>query len=135
MEVRLHVYNQFVGTIYFDDLNVRVAGTTLPATSIGSVNGGIPTTFELQANYPNPFNPSTTIQFGVPRNADVALVIYNVLGQRIRTLVDHEQRSAGRYSVVWDGRDDGGSSVGSGMYFYRLETGQVALVKKMLMLK
>jgi flagellar hook assembly protein FlgD len=49
--------------------------------------------------------------------------------------VDHEQRSAGRYSVVWDGRDNSGNSVGSGMYFYRLETGGVALVKKMLMLK
>jgi hypothetical protein len=132
MEVRLHVYNQFVGTLYFDDLNVRVAGTTL---SVAPGANGLPKTFELTNNYPNPFNPSTTIQFGLPRNADVALVIFNVLGQRIRTLVDHEQRSAGRYSVVWDGRDDGGNSVGSGMYFYRLETGQVALVKKMLMLK
>jgi hypothetical protein len=132
MEVRLHVYNQFVGTVYFDDLNVRVAGTTL---SVAPGADGLPKTFELTNNYPNPFNPSTTIQFGVPRNADVALVIYNVLGQRIRTLVDHEQRSAGRYSVVWDGRDEGGNTVGSGMYFYRLETGQVAIVKKMLMLK
>jgi hypothetical protein len=132
MEVRLHAYNQFVGTVYFDDLNIRVAGTTL---SVAPGSEGLPKTFELTNNYPNPFNPSTTIQFGLPRNADVALVIYNVLGQRIRTLVDHEQRSAGRYSVVWDGRDEGGNSVGSGMYFYRLETGQVALVKKMLMLK
>ena len=135
MEVRLHAYNQFVGTVYFDDLNVRVVGTTLPQTSVGAGNSGLPKTFELQANYPNPFNPTTTIQFGVPHSADVALVIYNVLGQRVRTLVDHEQRSAGRYSVVWDGRDDGGNTVGSGMYFYRLETGNVALVKKMLMLK
>jgi hypothetical protein len=132
MEVRLHVYNQFVGTIYFDDLNVRVVGTT---TGVAAGSDGLPSTFELSNNYPNPFNPSTTIQFGVPRNADVTLAVYNVLGQRIRTLVDHELRAAGRYSVVWDGRDAGGNAVGSGMYFCRLETGQMALVQKMLLLK
>jgi len=131
MEVRLHAYNQFVGTVYFDDLNIRVAGTTTGLAQSG--NG--PKTFELANNYPNPFNPSTTIQFGVPQTAQVSLVIYNVLGQKVRTLVDNEQRASGRYSVVWDGRDNGGNTVGSGMYFYRLETGQVALVKKMLLLK
>ena len=135
MEVRLHAYNQFVGTIYFDDLNIRVAGTTLNPTSVGSSKDGLPKVFELANNYPNPFNPTTTIQFGVPHTADVSLMVYNILGQRVRMLVDHEQRSAGRYSVVWDGRDDLGNTVGSGMYFYRLETGQVALVRKMLMLK
>jgi hypothetical protein len=132
MEARLHVYNQFVGTVYFDDMNIRVAGTTL---SVAPGSDGTPKTFELSNNYPNPFNPTTTIEFGVPHSAQVAIMIYNVLGQRVRMLVDHEQRSAGRYSVVWDGRDDAGSNVGSGMYFYRLETGNVAIVKKMLMLK
>ncbi len=132
MEARLHVYNQFVGTVYFDDLNIRVAGTTL---SVAPGSDGTPKTFELSNNYPNPFNPTTTIEFGVPHSAQIAIMIYNVLGQRVRMLVDHEQRAAGRYSVVWDGRDDAGSTVGSGMYFYRLETGNVAIVKKMLMLK
>ena len=132
MEVRLHVYNQFVGTVYFDDLNIRVVGTT---TSVAPGSDGLPKTFELSNNYPNPFNPSTTIQFAVPHAAEVTLDIYNVLGEQIRTLVDHEQRSTGRYSVVWDGKDRNGNIVGSGMYFYRLETGQVALVQKMLLLK
>jgi flagellar hook assembly protein FlgD len=64
----------------------------------------------------------------------VSLVIYNVLGQKIRTLVE-EPRSAGRYQVVWDGRDDRGMTVGSGTYFCRLQAGDFAIVQKMLLLK
>ncbi len=132
VEIRLHVYSTFVGTIYWDDLSLeRIAGT-LGVREIA--NGDLPKTFELSHNYPNPFNPSTKIQYAVPRQSMVSLVIYNILGQRVRTLVSGEH-NAGRFEVTWDGRDDHGLSVGSGVYFYRLESGSLALVQKMLLLK
>jgi hypothetical protein len=131
LEVRLHVYNRFTGTIYWDDLTVDVIGTT---TAVGGAKDGLPSTYELSENYPNPFNPSTTIQYGVPRDGAVAIDIYNVMGQKIRTLVD-DYRAAGRYVATWDGRDDRGYVVGSGVYFYRLTSGNTGIVKKMLLLK
>jgi hypothetical protein len=131
MEVRLHVYNDFVGTVYFDDVTfTRVAGTT----SVGPIADAAPKVYELSNNYPNPFNPSTQIQYAVPRASNVSLIIYNVLGQQVRTLVDGPQ-NAGRFTVTWDGRDHSGRVVGSGVYFYRLNAGETSIVKKMLMLK
>jgi hypothetical protein len=131
LEVRLHVYARFTGTVYFDDLTVQDIGTT---SGVAGNKDGVPGTFELANNYPNPFNPSTNIRYGVPHDSHVSLVIYNVLGQKVNGLVDM-QRSAGRYDVVWDGRDDAGQSVGTGVYFYRLQAGETVLVKKMLLLK
>ncbi len=94
-----------------------------------------PAVFSLAANYPNPFNPQTTIQYALPQAADVALTVYNVLGQPIRTLVA-EHQAAGRYAVEWDATNDRGQSVSSGMYFYRLQAGGDFLdIKKMLLLK
>jgi hypothetical protein len=132
MEVRMHVYATFVGTVYFDDVTLQRVSKT---TAIEPVPGNdLPKVYELSNNYPNPFNPSTTIQYAVPRVSNVSLVIYNVLGQKIRTLVDQPQ-NAGRFNVTWDGRDNVGHVVGSGVYFYRLNAGETSLVKKMLMLK
>ncbi len=94
-----------------------------------------PAVFSLATNYPNPFNPQTTIQYALPQAADVALTVYNVLGQPVRTLVA-EHQSAGRYAVEWDATNDSGQSVSSGMYFYRLQAGGDFLaVQKMLLLK
>ncbi len=94
-----------------------------------------PAVFSLAANYPNPFNPQTTIQYALPQAADVGLTVYNVLGQPIRTLVA-EHQAAGRYAVEWDATNDSGQSVSSGMYFYRLQAGGDFLaVQKMLLLK
>ncbi|MEK6756448.1 MAG: FlgD immunoglobulin-like domain containing protein, partial [Bacteroidota bacterium] len=110
LEVRLHVYSRFVGTIYFDDLTVQKIGTT---TSVDLAKNGIPKVFELSNNYPNPFNPSTKIQFGVPHEGNISLVIYNMLGQRIRTLA-RGVYVPGQYTVTWDGRDETGRTVESG---------------------
>jgi hypothetical protein len=88
----------------------------------------------LLQNYPNPFNPSTTIQYWVAKENPVQITIYNVNGQKVRTLVA-ETCIPGRYSAVWDGRDDGGIAVATGMYLYRLRVGPYSSVKKMLMLK
>ena len=94
-----------------------------------------PEMFGLANNYPNPFNPATTIKYALPQAADVELTVYNVVGQPVRTLVA-EHQSAGRYVVEWDATNDSGHSLSSGMYFYRLQTGgEFREVKKMLLLK
>ncbi|MXW79027.1 MAG: T9SS type A sorting domain-containing protein, partial [Gemmatimonadetes bacterium] len=94
-----------------------------------------PEVFSLANNYPNPFNPATTIKYALPQAADVQLSVYNVLGQPVRTLVA-EHQNAGRYVVEWDATNDSGHSLSSGMYFYRLEAGGDFLeTKKMLLLK
>ena len=95
-------------------------------------NEELPLSYSLSQNYPNPFNPSTTIRFEIPLQSRVELIIYNVIGQKIATLFD-EEKEAGRYSVVWNGRNETGSDVGSGVYFscFRAE-GYVAVRKLML---
>jgi len=95
----------------------------------------IPTEFNLAQNYPNPFNPNTSIAYGLNNRAAVTLAIYNVLGQKVRTLVNNKQQLAGSYIAKWDGRNDAGLLVPSGMYVYRLEAGDRILARKMLMLK
>ena len=94
-----------------------------------------PEAFALVNNYPNPFNPATTIKYALPQAADVELTVYNVVGQPVRMLVA-EHQSAGRYVVEWDATNDSGHSLSSGMYFYRLQAGgEFHEVKKMLLLK
>jgi hypothetical protein len=94
----------------------------------------IPTTFSLSNAYPNPFNPSTNIQFGIAKSENVKLVVYNILGQKITTLVN-SQMKAGNYTVTWNGKNDFGAQVVSGVYFYRLESQSFSVTKKMILLK
>jgi hypothetical protein len=89
----------------------------------------LPQAYGLGQNYPNPFNPTTEIAFALPEAAHVTLEIYNVLGQRVATLVD-DFREAGTYTVNWDA-----SSQSSGIYLYRLQTGQFIETRKMILLK
>ena len=93
-----------------------------------------PTEFALRQNYPNPFNPETTIKFDLAESGQVELRIYNMVGQVVRTLVD-ENQAAGRYSIRWDGRDDRGLTVSSGIYFYSLRADKFRAVKKLMLLK
>ena len=102
-------------------------------TSLSDVNM-IPSTFALHQNYPNPFNPKTQIQFDIPEQGYVELAIYNLMGQKIRTLTSM-QLKAGYHDIVWDGTNDFGDKVASGMYFYTLGSGTSLLTKKMLYLK
>jgi hypothetical protein len=131
LEVRLHVYARFTGTIYWDDVSISVIGSL---TSAGGSKTEMPVSYELGDNYPNPFNPSTKIQVGIPEAGNATLVIYNTLGQTVRTVMD-EYRAAGRFEVTWDGKDDTGRTVGTGVYLYRLVSGQTSLVKKMILVK
>ena len=93
-----------------------------------------PREYSLGQNYPNPFNPSTSIMYDVPLTSNVSLIIYDILGRNVRTLLN-EQHNAGSYSVEWDGKNADGLLVTSGIYFYRLEADQFAITKKMVLLK
>ena len=93
-----------------------------------------PEVFALRSNYPNPFNPSTTIKYQLPEAADVRLEVFNVVGQVVKTLVAGNE-GAGRYTVSWDATNDSNQSLGSGIYFYRLVAGDFQQVNKMLLLK
>lgn len=92
--------------------------------------------FSLTQNYPNPFNPSTFIRFSlsVDHSIETSLIVYNILGEKVRTIVD-EQKGAGNYEVPWDGKDNLGKEVASGIYFYQLKVGEFAECKSMLFLK
>jgi len=93
-----------------------------------------PETFSLSQSYPNPFNPSTTIEYQLPNSAQVTLSVYNSLGQLVNTLVN-EEKDAGYYQAVWNGNDNHGNQVASGIYFYRLQTGNFINTKKMILLR
>lgn len=109
--------------------------TTKDVTSVRELADGIPVEFKLNQNYPNPFNPTTTIRFGLPEAATVRLEIYNMIGQRIATLIAGEFYTAGTYEAVWDALDESGNVVSSGLYIYRLSAGDYVNVKKMMFTK
>ena len=94
----------------------------------------IPVTFALHANYPNPFNPTTTISYDLPERAQVTLDIYDILGKQIKTLVNQSQ-DAGNKIAVWDGTDNLGRQVSAGVYLYQIQAGGFAQTRKMLLLK
>lgn len=94
-----------------------------------------PREYYLLQNYPNPFNPSTTINYSIADDSNVKLIIYNLLGKEITTLINDDEKSAGAYSVVWDGKNKFGNEVSSGLYFYRLITQKFVQTNKMLLLR
>jgi hypothetical protein len=116
--------------------NVKVYN--YPVTGITSVPGneelGIPWEFSLAQNYPNPFNPATQIEFTLPKFQHVSLVVYDVLGRKVKTLIDEERR-AGQHRVTWAGTNDLGQSVSSGVYFYQLKSGDLMKIRKMILVR
>ncbi len=113
------------------DVDFVRGGAQKPALT----NAQTPASFSLSSNYPNPFNPETAISYQLPANSRVNLTVYNLNGQMVRRLVN-ENQSAGSYTVKWDGRDDHGVPVSSGVYFYRLTTGSgFVATRKMVLLR
>ncbi len=130
-----------------DETQLKINGALLSTSTSASIavdgiSGGplLPETFELFQNYPNPFNPTTTIEFTIGLSSDgsatqdVALDIFNILGQRVNTLVD-EKLPSGHYSIEWNSRSISGHRVATGIYFYRLIVGSESETKKMLLIK
>lgn len=110
-------------------------GAAYASASLFTESSVIPDQFMLYNNYPNPFNPSTTIKFDLPENSRVSMVVYNLLGESVRTLVNSEDYKPGKYSVEWDGKNNGGLTVPSGVYLIRFETEKYREVKKAILLK
>lgn len=103
-------------------------------TSIKPIENNIPADFVLKQNYPNPFNPITKIEYYIPKATFVTLKIYDIMGIEIKTLVS-EEKYMGKYYVIWNGRNDKDEMVSSSIYFYKLETDENKIVRKMVFLK
>lgn len=128
-EFRLKTFKPFTGNDVF-----QFKGSLLPTSVKGKNVNEFPRNFELFSNYPNPFNPSTTISYYLPKATQVKLVIYNLLGQEVETLVNKEQ-PAGKHFINWDGKNQAGQTVSAGLYIYRVEAGTVSKSGEMILLK
>jgi hypothetical protein len=117
-----------------DKIDLSSAEGRLMAVSLVNASPDLPDRFTLYQNYPNPFNPETRIDFELPQSCRVELSVYNLLGRRVRILADGDY-SAGSHTVTWDGSDDSGSAVSSGVYFYRLTASGISETRKMLLMK
>jgi hypothetical protein len=137
---RREQYGIDIGTEYWlktflDDILAHKARIVLlPPGGPLAREPSIPERFSLSQNYPNPFNPTCEIAYTLPTGCHVTLTIYNILGQEVIALVD-EYQNAGNQSVTWDGQDDQGREVTSGLYLYRLQAGDFMQVKKMVLMK
>jgi hypothetical protein len=126
------IYNDFSsGTPIVQKIEPEFVGGKI---ALSGFHKAVPEKFALLQNAPNPFNPSTVMAYDLPQSAHVRLEVFNILGQKVKTLVDGYQ-DAGSYRVVWNGDDDYGSSVASGIYFYRISAGQNTDVRKMTLIK
>ena len=113
---------------------VSLEETSLPATGVLRQVAALPAGFALAPNYPNPFNPSTTISYQLSQAEDVVLSIWNLAGQLVRELVRAPQ-TTGHYSVAWDGRDGAGGLLANGVYIYEIRAGDHRAARKMLLMK
>ncbi|KAA3637035.1 MAG: T9SS C-terminal target domain-containing protein [Calditrichaeota bacterium] len=107
---------------------------TSPVSVEELISPEIPESFTLSQNYPNPFNPETAIEYSIPARANVSIEVFNVLGQKVKTLVD-KNHAAGVYRIVWDGMNKSGKKVSSGVYLYKLTTDDFSETKTMILLK
>lgn len=103
-------------------------------TFVSARDQNLPESFGLSPNYPNPFNPETIIRYQLPNSSEVELIMYNTLGQKIRTIVN-EKQFPGYYEVIWDGRNDSGEQVPSGVYIYQLKAGEFVDARKLLLIR
>ncbi len=116
----------------YGKIDVMATLQLLPVDEAGE-ESFVPQTMELLQNYPNPFNPTTVIPYAVNERAEIQISVINILGQQIRNLFSGMQ-NPGSYQIIWDGKDEAGRSVSSGIYFYRLHAGNIAQTRKMILL-
>jgi hypothetical protein len=131
-------YTFIPDSLVYDSVVVNIGDQDYVGTSILSgvenEHTGAPRTYSLAQNFPNPFNPTTEIQFGLPRAGHVVVAVYDIRGSEVVVLVDR-QISAGTFHVTWNGQDNNGRPVSTGVYFYRLVAGDYSQSRKMLLLK
>ena len=123
--------NLYVTSDFVNHMVIRITYKTATAVEEAA---GAPDGFELEANYPNPFNARTAIRYSLQVGGDVELVLFDISGRRVATLVDGPQ-PAGWHAVSWDGRTDSGLEAASGVYFYRLKSGDLQRSRKLLLLR
>jgi hypothetical protein len=137
MELALGTYT---GSVLVNTNDPNHASISIPCTlfvvrtDIEDPGQAIPNVFSLAQNFPNPFNPTTEISFGLQADGNVSVEIYDIMGRKVKTLVN-DYRPAGLYSVIWDSNNDHGDKVASGVYLYKLTSGDKVTTKKMVMLK
>ena len=119
------------GELKYAALDIEFPDAWVP---VGTDDNEIPALGLLAQNYPNPFNPSTTIQYEIIEAGDVTIEVFNIKGQKVKTLVN-EYHAANNYSTIWNGINDNNESVSSGIYFYEMNTGDYTSVKKMILMK
>jgi hypothetical protein len=134
ISVRARFTSHPTGTAYFDDFSVHKMIASPVAVDDPEESITKASKFHLEQNFPNPFNPETNISFVMPSQAKVNLTIYNILGQKVKTLVDRKLNS-GPHSVIWKANDEQGNPVSSGMYIYVLSSGNTKLSRKMILLR
>jgi hypothetical protein len=123
------------GKVWYDDFAIEEAELVIVSIEdFGNKGVNIATEYMLQNNYPNPFNPITHIEYYVPKAGNISLIVYNVTGQKVRTITE-AQHTKGVFHALWDGRDDFGNMVSSGIYFYQLKGNDAVITKKMTFLK
>jgi hypothetical protein len=103
-------------------------------SSVDDETPNLPLTTQLYDNYPNPFNPTTTIKFDLAKASHVSIVVFNSIGQRVKTIFDGNKQ-AGKYDFVWDARNDHGNRVGTGVYFFKMTADDYQMTKKMVLIK
>ncbi len=123
-----------LGSNQSDDVAIRIRTSPTLSLGVDDEDGSLPDRFEMTGNYPNPFNPATTIAYTLRTRSQVDVTIYNLLGQHVRTLVN-ESQSAGEYQVLWDGLSDNGVEAATGVYLYRIDAGDFSQSRKMLLLR
>jgi len=131
----------YYGLISIESNDSNNPTVTVPCTltvssevGIDEIAGNMPVSFSLDQNYPNPFNPRTEVRFALPARSNVNLAVYDLLGRHVKTLVSGEL-DAGYHVVTWNGDDGAGNAVSSGIYFYKIETNDFSMTRKMIMLK
>jgi hypothetical protein len=132
--VRSYSYDGKFGWFKYPMFDWLIRAAVESPTGVIEIGSTLPVSFELDQNFPNPFNPSTRIAFALNEPANVTLSVYNLLGQKVRMLVD-EQMQAGSYAVDFDARDMSGHALPSGLYFYRLDDGRQRQTKKMILMR
>ena len=123
-----------VGDGTFGHGSYSLLNLSVSASAVEDFPEEISYSFNLVQNYPNPFNPETKISYALPKDCHVKLTIYNIMGQKIKVLVN-EHQTVGHKDVYWDGKDDKGKEVASGIYFYKLDAGEFTQSKRMVLIK
>jgi hypothetical protein len=137
-DVAISTTDAVAGALLSDGMVSRAGAAYIYKDILLAVEDGgqpaVPSAFDLNQNYPNPFNPSTVITYGLRNNTHVELTVHDLLGRKVRTLVNDNQ-GAGEHEVIWNGTNGSGESVAGGVYLYRLNAGSTIQTRKMVLLK